>query len=57
MQDNVKHSNELRAQISRMKQGVQSADPSRKIENKTTIGFRVNKFDSLKNNRMNQSIY
>jgi len=56
VQDNVKNPNELRYQISRLKQGVQSADPSKKIQQRTAIGFRVNKFESLSNNRMNQSI-
>jgi len=51
-----KNLGELRTQIGRVKQGLQSADPSKKIELRTGIGFNVNKFESLKNNKMNQSI-
>ena len=59
-----KHSNrfrdagEIRMNINRLKQGIQSADPSKKVELRTAIGFRCNKFESLKGskNKMNKSI-
>lgn len=50
---------EIRTKIGRLKMGIQSADPSKRVELRTSIGFKCNKFESLKGAsiNLNKSIY